>query len=226
MANKIYKRHCDNCGKYYEGAGRYFCSMKCSNRVGRFSQETIKKMKESQLARKERDGYLNSPANRKKHSERMKGENNSNWINRTIDIICDNCGKKFRRGQYGLNRFNKNNFCNQKCKSEWQKENLSGKNNPNWQSGKSFEPYSSEFNEQLKEQIRQRDGYRCQQCFRHQDELFSKKGRPYKLHIHHIDYNKRNNNPDNLISLCNSCHCQTNYKRDDWIEYFQNKLIN
>jgi len=102
-----------------------------------------------------------------------------------------------------------------------------GKLNPNWQGGKSFEPYSPEFNNNLKEQIRKRDGYRCQQCFRHQDELFknTKAGiKPYKLYIHHIDYNKENNNPNNLISLCLNCHLQTNYERKDWTKYYQNKI--
>ena len=34
----------------------------------------------------------------------------------------------------------------------------------------------------------------------------------------------RNNEPENLISLCKSCHTQTNFKREDWTVYFQNKL--
>jgi len=27
---KIYKKHCDYCGKYYEGRGRFYCSYSCS----------------------------------------------------------------------------------------------------------------------------------------------------------------------------------------------------
>lgn len=96
----------------------------------------------------------------------------------------------------------------------------------NWQDGKSFEPYSIEFNSLLKNQVRQRDQYRCQECFRHQDELRTKTNKPYKLSIHHIDYNKQNNNQNNLISLCGSCHTQTNYGRNEWQKYFHNKLIN
>ena len=46
-----------------------------------------------------------------------------------------------------------------------------------------------------------------------------------KLSIHHIDYCKQNNNPNNLISLCRNCHLQTNYKRKDWINYFKQKNI-
>ena len=101
---------------------------------------------------------------------------------------------------------------------------IKGKNHPNWQGGKSFEPYGIEFNNKLKEFIRKRDNYRCQECFRHQDELFTKSGRRYKLNIHHIDYNKQNNNSDNLISLCRNCHTQTNFNRNDWIEYYNKKL--
>lgn len=95
----------------------------------------------------------------------------------------------------------------------------------NFNNWSSFEPYGKGFNNKLREQIRKRDNYRCQECFRHQDELFYKNGKSYKLSIHHIDYNKNNNNPNNLISLCLNCHVQTNYKRKDWINYYNNKLL-
>jgi len=98
-----------------------------------------------------------------------------------------------------------------------------GVNHWNWFNGN--KEYGIEFNRVLKEQIRKRDNYRCQECFRHQDELYSKTGKKYKLHIHHIDYDKKNNNPTNLISLCRECHLQTNYGRNDWTGYFQNKLL-
>ena len=38
----------------------------------------------------------------------------------------------------------------------------------------------------------------------------------------HIDYNKLNCNPNNLISLCRKCHMKTNSNRDYWINYFKN----
>jgi len=98
-----------------------------------------------------------------------------------------------------------------------------GKDSPSWKGGKSFEPYGLEFNNELKERVRIRDKYRCQECFRHQEELYTKTGKKYKLHIHHIDFNKRNNNPDNLISLCRNCHAKTYYNSEDWIKYFKNK---
>jgi len=113
-------------------------------------------------------------------------------------------------------------------KTEFKKGQNARETNCNWRGGTSFEPYGLEFNQKLKEQIRRRDHYRCQECFRYQSELFTntKAGiRPYKLHIHHIDYDKKNNNPNNLISLCKSCHQQTSFNREDWIKYFQAKII-
>ena len=84
----------------------------------------------------------------------------------------------------------------------------------NWQGGKSFEEYGVEFDNGLKEQIRFRDGYKCQECGCSQLE----NGR--QLDIHHIDYIKKNNKPNNLISLCKSCHMKTNFNRDYYYAYF------
>jgi hypothetical protein len=89
-----------------------------------------------------------------------------------------------------------------------------GERSPNWQGGISFYPYPIEWKESLRESIRERDGYTCQLCGDHQDEL------DRRLHVHHIDYDKDNLNPENLISLCCSCHMKTNHNREDWYDYF------
>ena len=101
-----------------------------------------------------------------------------------------------------------------------------GKGHFNWKDGKSFEPYGMEFNNKLKEEVRKRDNFRCQECFRHQDELYTKSGIKYRLQVHHIDYNKKNSSENNLISLCNSCHVQTNFGREDWTRYYKEKNLN
>jgi hypothetical protein len=92
---------------------------------------------------------------------------------------------------------------------------VSGKNNPNWKNGLSFQVYPQSFNRCLKEKIRKRDGFKCRECY--------KKQTIKKLDIHHIDYDKNNNIPENLISLCRQCHAKTNYSREDWIVYFSKK---
>ena len=90
---------------------------------------------------------------------------------------------------------------------------ISGEKNPNWQGGISKKPYPFNFNKELKELIKKRDNYICQICNKN----------PIRLVVHHIDYNKKNCNPDNLITLCYTCHCRTNYKRKYWIKYFNAK---
>ena len=89
-----------------------------------------------------------------------------------------------------------------------------GEDNHNWLGGISFEPYPPKFNDRLKRQIRERDNHTCQECLCTEEQL----GRA--LDVHHIDYDKKNNCPENLIALCQSCHSQTGFGREDWIEYF------
>lgn len=96
----------------------------------------------------------------------------------------------------------------------------SGENAWNWQGGKSFEIYPKEWTNRLKKSIRKRDNHQCQVCNTHQNLLGK------KLDVHHIDYNKKNCNPNNLISLCESCHMKTNFNRDKWTEFFRLKIAN
>ena len=42
-----------------------------------------------------------------------------------------------------------------------------------------------------------------------------------KLAVHHIDYDKLNLNPNNLISLCISCHVKTNKDREYWRQHLR-----
>lgn len=79
-----------------------------------------------------------------------------------------------------------------------------GELSPVWNGGISFEPYSAEFNKNLKRQIRERDNYTCQLC------------KKFGNFVHHIDYNKKNCSPDNLITLCNSDSSKVNSNRDQW----------
>ena len=88
-----------------------------------------------------------------------------------------------------------------------------------WQGGISFEPYSIDWTETLRKSIRERDNYICQLCGRTQIEELEEL--EMKLTIHHIDYNKKNSNPDNLITLCRSCNSRVNKNRDYWLNYFK-----
>lgn len=95
---------------------------------------------------------------------------------------------------------------------------LKGKNHHNWQGGKSFEKYGIDWTKTLKQSIRERDKYVCQECHKLQsNQVFC---------VHHIDYNKKNCNPDNLITLCRSCHIKLhNAKRQDLRKEFFRILL-
>jgi len=88
----------------------------------------------------------------------------------------------------------------------------------NWQGGLSFLPYPPEFNKEIKKQVLERDNSICQNpnCV-HLSE---------GLDCHHIDYDKQNNNSENIITLCDRCHTKTNYDREYWTEFYQNIMIN
>jgi 5-methylcytosine-specific restriction endonuclease McrA len=95
-----------------------------------------------------------------------------------------------------------------------------GKDHYNYRGGISREGYPEEWKVEFLDSIRQRDGFICQECGIHQDELSLE--RTKKLDIHHIDYDKENCDPKNLVSLCRSCHTKTNFNRDFWTNYFRN----
>lgn len=83
-----------------------------------------------------------------------------------------------------------------------------GENNPNWRGGISNEGYPEEWTKELKVFIRKSYGFTCFICHKNGYD------------VHHIDYNKKNCNPRNLVCLCHSCHMKTNHNRDFWKEYF------
>lgn len=88
-----------------------------------------------------------------------------------------------------------------------------GELSSNWLGGTSFEPYGFEFNPSLKLLIRKRDSFTCQFCGK------AENGKAFSTH--HIDYDKLNNSPGNLILLCGSCNAKANFSRDKWQFLFE-----
>lgn len=86
-----------------------------------------------------------------------------------------------------------------------------------WKGGISKLPYAFDFNKELKFLIRKRDKRTCQLCGK-------RKRANFDLLIHHIDYNKQNSNPKNLITLCRSCNSKVNGNRKSWTKFFKLEL--
>jgi len=92
---------------------------------------------------------------------------------------------------------------------------LKGKNNPNWKGGISKSPYCEGWKLLTKELTEHYN-----QCMNSLCE-----GKGTRLTNHHIDYNKQNCHPKNLITLCNVCNAIANGNRDFW-EIFYKELKN
>lgn len=86
---------------------------------------------------------------------------------------------------------------------------LSGANHPQWRGGASFLPYPPAFNRKFKRLIRERDGNRCIRCHK------TPKANGRTLPVHHIDLDKSNCDPTNLITLCDYCNLWFNHHIDE-----------
>lgn len=168
-----------------------------------------------------------------------RGANCENWKGGISKILkcCPDCGKQLK---WYLSKYCKKCFATHRTKYqakkeehyrwkggrpkcldcgkeiEWKAKRCSscakiGEHNVAWKGGVSLNQYPIIFNKILKQKIKERDEYKCVIC----NKIFKK-----SLAVHHIDYNKQNNNPKNLISLCCSCHSKTNFNRKSWILFF------
>lgn len=177
------------------------------------SKETRQKMSEA------RKGIKLSEKTKRKMSEARKGENNPNWgkqhSKETREKIKKVIKEWHKNNPHPRGMLGKNHSENAKKAMSQERK---GEKNGNWHGGVSFEPYGLEFNKELKEQIRERDDYICQKC--------ETKENRREFPVHHIDYNKQNNKPENLITLCDSCHAGANSNRKYWQNYFVNIIQN
>lgn len=126
-------------------------------------------------------------------------------------------GKK--RSKETIEKFIKSHLGKKQSKETIEKRIKRGKEHYNWQGG--ITPLTRRrtrgiFWKQIADRIRERDNNNCRMC--------GFEGNGKKLPVHHIIsfMISKNNNPNNLITLCQSCHIKSENKdREDWIKYFQ-----
>lgn len=92
-------------------------------------------------------------------------------------------------------------FCSVACKDAAHTERMRGRRNPNFQHGLETGVHSKQFKRELSPALRQ--SACCAEC-----------GASEPLVTHHMDENKQNNEPWNLVVLCNSCHIRFHKLRD------------
>lgn len=101
--------------------------------------------------------------------------------------------------------------------------NRTGPASSSWKGGISFEPYCEAWKDkEYKQDIKDRDGNKCLNPYCDSPDKND-------LSIHHIDFNKKNCHPDNLITVCRSCNSRANKDRDwhkAWYQAIMNKRYN
>lgn len=153
---------------------------------------------------------------RKKLGILRKGELNSNYgkiaTKEKREKMSIGIKKAYKTGKLKPNGFKKGNI-------PWNK-GLPPEKQTGWLGGISFEPYGLDFNKKLKRLIKERDGC-CMLCNLGFEDLKLLKRR---IHIHHVNYDKRCNLQQNLITLCINCHGLTQKNRGVWVKLFQSLL--
>lgn len=146
----------------------------------------------------------------------MRGENHHTYGKKLSEKHKEKLSKSLKgknNPMYGVNHTHKTKIKMSKLK----KGMYLKEDNPNWKGGISCEPYCFEWSfKEFKDYIKERDGNQClnPDCF----------GNIYQLVVHHINYNKKNCEPANLIALCRSCNSRANKDRE-WHEDWYKAII-
>ena len=91
-----------------------------------------------------------------------------------------------------------------------------GPNNPNWRGGIACGPYCPIFyDKEFREMIDERDGNECLNplCWHTTDHC--------PLEFHHINYNKKDCHPSNVLKICKSCNSRANFNKEFWQEHYK-----
>jgi 5-methylcytosine-specific restriction endonuclease McrA len=220
IANKGEKNH--NYGKHLSEETKKKLSQ--ANKGKHHSEETKKKISDAHKGEKNSFyGKHHTEKTKKKLSDANKGENHPNYgkhlSEETKKKISDankgkHCSEETRKK---LSDANKGKHCSEETKkkiSDANKGKLKGENNPNYKDGISLKKFKNAFGmepeewKKLAQEIRERDNFTCQYC--------GKKG---ATDVHHIIPRriKIDNSPENLITLCRSCHIKIEHLTDEYL---------
>lgn len=86
-----------------------------------------------------------------------------------------------------------------------------GSLSPTWKGGTGSLPYGPEFTRWFKRVIHERDGYTCRRCGKTREQM-------KVIQVHHLDHDKTNNDPENVVTSCGSCNVWASWHRDEqWL---------
>lgn len=115
-------------------------------------------------------------------------------MRRRIPVVCATCGRTVSRTECARKRSkSKRYFCNKSCQTKWRNTVFMGNRHKNWKGGQ------SSYRDVLK---RSNIPLVCSMCKLTDERV---------LAVHHVDCDRDNNHPDNLIWLCHNCHHEVHY---------------
>jgi len=157
--------------------------------------ESIEKMREASIGKKQSKEII------QKRMKNMYGDSNPS----KRPEVRKKVGKK-SKGRFP------NKETRRKMSNSAKKRLANPENHPPWKGGLSFEPYCLEWTNDFRYFVFERDDYKCRnpECWKTSDVLCA----------HHIDYNKKNCEPENIITTCLSCNSRANFNREYWQELY------
>lgn len=192
----------------------------------RHTGETKQKLRElSSLGIIGRKGHKNSPD----HNARISASNKIAYQDPAVRERCRATMLKLRQDPKWLARSrerhktvwqrNKHPSLGKKRTAE-QRRRMSlahigvqaGVKHPRWLGGITLEPYGIGWTVARRKLVKERDFHTCQLCL-------TNSGSP--MDVHHIDYNKKNNDFSNWITLCHKCNARVNLRRGFWQAFFE-----
>jgi len=209
---------CNNEARYFFKSGKWCCN-KSHNSCEGMKRKNSKLNKGRNISRKTRQKMSESAKGKIAWNKGKKGF--LIHSEKTKQIISDiHKGKKLSEEQKEKIRMgNKGKIISKETKKLMSENHadFSGKNHPNWKGGTSIEPYCEIWGDKkYKNSIKERDGNVCLNPYC--------SGITEDLRVHHIDYNKKNCHPLNLITVCISCNSKANKDRE-WHNLWYKTII-
>lgn len=140
----------------------------------------------------------------------------SNWLRRheiptrpanarrnRVTVECNECGESFR---VQASREDRAKYCSRGCYYAGM-DMPKGRDHWSWRDTPEHRPSGTEW-QNLRENVRERDGYECRVCGVHEDDMVR------TLDVHHLDRVRDADDPraavemdeSRLVALCRSCH--------------------
>lgn len=153
---------------------------------------------------------------RRKMSESIKGDKNPNFGKH----LSEETSRKMSEARTGPKNHNWGKHHSEETRKKMSKPHpsISGKNNPRWIDGSNKRKYCHKFNENLKEEIREKFNRKCVLCGGEEKSF------PIHLSIHHTDFFRMQGCTKkwNLVPLCIKCHTKTSFNRFSSFCYLYN----